>query len=307
MLTAAIPFPDIGPDIFAFELGSLHLALRWYAMAYIVGVFIGTWLCIRTIRKPAVWGPLGPPVSRNQIEDLVTWIVAGVIIGGRVGYTMFYQPAYYLQNPLEILMIWQGGMSFHGGFIGVILAATAFCLRQKVPLLSTADLLALATPPGLLLGRLANFTNNELWGRPTDMPWGVTFPGEAAQACEGIAGLCARHPSQIYEALLEGVMLGTLLLVLAWRRGWLKWPGAITGVFLAGYGLSRAFVELFRQPDMQFVSPRNPVGYALQIGDWGLTMGQMLSLPMVMVGLTLIWWSFRQVRHDLQAVSRTTT
>ena len=307
MLTAAIPFPNIGPDIFAIELGSLHLALRWYAMAYIVGVVIGAWICIRTIRKPVLWGPAGPPVSRNQIEDLVTWIVAGVIIGGRIGYTMFYQPAYYLQNPLEILMVWQGGMSFHGGFIGVVIATTAFCLRQKAPLLSTADLLALATPPGLLLGRLANFINNELWGRPTDMPWGVTFPGEAAQACEGIAGLCARHPSQIYEALLEGVMLGTLLLVLAWRRGWLKWPGAITGAFLAGYGLSRAFVELFRQPDLQFVSLGNPVGYALQIGDWGLTMGQLLSLPMVIVGLALMWWSCQQARPDLQATSRRTT
>ncbi|MCF7702037.1 prolipoprotein diacylglyceryl transferase [Loktanella sp. M215] len=306
MLTAAIPFPDIGPDIFAIELGSLHLALRWYAMAYIAGFIIAAWICMRTIRKPAVWGIAGPPVSRSQIEDLVTWIVAGVIIGGRVGYTMFYQPEYYLQNPLEILMVWQGGMSFHGGFIGVVIAATAFCLRQKAPLLSTADLLALAAPPGLLLGRLANFTNNELWGRPTDMPWGVTFPGDAAQACEGIAGLCARHPSQLYEALLEGVMLGTLLLVLGWRRGWLKSPGAITGVFLAGYGLSRAFVELFRQPDLQFVSLGNPVGYVLQIGDWGLTMGQILSLPMVIVGMALIWWSFQQVRHDPQAASSTT-
>jgi phosphatidylglycerol:prolipoprotein diacylglycerol transferase len=150
----------------------------------------------------------------------------------------------------------------------------------------------------LLLGRLANFTNNELWGRPTDVPWAVIFPGEAAQACPGVVGLCARHPSQLYEALLEGVVLGILLLVLAWRKGWLKRPGALTGVFLAGYGMSRAFVEFFRQPDMQFVSEDNPIGHALHFGTWGLTMGQTLSLPMIFAGLALILWAFRMQRRD---------
>ena len=241
-----------------------------------------------------------------QIDDLLTWIILGVIIGGRLGYVLFYQPQYYLLNPLEILMVWQGGMSFHGGFLGVTVAALVYCLRWRLPLLSTADLLALATPPGLFLGRLANFTNNELWGRPTAMPWGVVFPGEAAQACPGIEGLCARHPSQLYEALFEGLLLGSLLLVLAWRKGWLKRPGALTGMFLAGYGLSRAFVELFRQPDMQFVSEGNSVGHALHFGDWGLTMGQVLSLPMALIGLGLVWWAFRRPERNIaQRANRT--
>ena len=298
MLTAAIPFPDIGTEIFAIDIGGFRFALRWYALAYIVGILIGWQLCVRTVKRPALWSTLGPPLDHKQIEDLLTWIILGVILGGRLGFVVFYQPQYYFQNPLEILMVWQGGMSFHGGFIGVVLAALIFCIRQQAPILSTADILALATPPGLFLGRLANFTNNELWGRPTDVPWAVIFPGEAAQACDGIAGLCARHPSQLYEALLEGLFLGGLLLVLAWRQGWLKRPGALTGVFLTGYGLSRAFVEFFRQPDRQFASQADPIGYALDIGNWGLTMGQVLSLPMIAAGLGLVWWSLRWRMRD---------
>jgi phosphatidylglycerol:prolipoprotein diacylglycerol transferase len=298
MLIAAIPFPDIGTELFAIDIGTFRFALRWYALAYIAGILIGWWICLRSINRPALWLKPGPPLTRNQIEDLLTWIILGVIIGGRLGFVLFYQPQYYLQNPLEILMVWQGGMSFHGGFIGVTVAGLLFCIRQSAPLLSTADLLALATPPGLFLGRLANFTNNELWGRPTQVPWGVIFPGEAAQSCPGIEGLCARHPSQLYEALLEGFFLGLILLGLAWRRGWLKRPGAILGTFLTGYGLSRAFVEFLRQPDMQFVTLNNPIGHALHVSNWGLTMGQLLSLPMVLVGLGLIWWSFRNNKGD---------
>jgi phosphatidylglycerol:prolipoprotein diacylglycerol transferase len=207
---------------------------------------------------------------------------------------LFYEPAYYLANPLEILKVWQGGMSFHGGFLGVVIAGLVFCLRHKASPLSVADLLALATPPGLLLGRLANFINNELWGRPTDVPWAVIFPGEIAQNCPGVADLCARHPSQIYEALLEGLLLGTVLIYLAWRRGWLKMPGALTGTFLLGYGAARSFVELFRQPDLQFVAPGNPVGHAIHFGNWGLTMGQVLSLPMILIGLALMLHAFRR-------------
>ena len=216
-----------------------------------------------------------------------------MIAGGRLGFVLFYQPAYYLANPLEILMVWQGGMSFHGGFAGVVIAALLFCLRQNASLLSTGDLLALATPPGLFLGRLANFTNNELWGRPTDVPWAVIFPGEVAQACPGVSGLCARHPSQLYEAVLEGLILGILLIYLAWGRGWLKMPGALAGVFLTGYGLARSFVEMFRQPDQQFVTAGNPIGHAFHFGEWGLTMGQLLSMPMVLVGLALIVFAKR--------------
>ena len=211
-----------------------------------------------------------------------------MIAGGRLGFVLFYQPEYYLANPLEILMIWQGGMSFHGGFLGVAVAGLAYCIRQNASMLSTTDLLAIATPPGLFLGRIANFINNELWGRPTDVPWAVIFPGEVAQTCPGITSICARHPSQLYEGLLEGLLLGFILLYLAWRRGWLRMPGALTGVFLTGYGLARSFVELFRQPDMQFVTSDNPIGHALHFGDWGLTMGQVLSAPMILVGLALI-------------------
>lgn len=307
MLTAIIPFPDIGTELFAIDIGSFRFALRWYALAYIVGLLVGWRICLQAIKRPALWAAPGPPLARNQIEDLLTWIILGVIIGGRLGFVLFYQPQYYLQNPVEIFMVWQGGMSFHGGFAGVVLAALMFCIRQQAPILSTADLLALATPPGLLLGRLANFTNNELWGRPTDVPWAVVFPGEAAQICPNVAGLCARHPSQLYEALLEGLLLGTLLLILAWRRGWLKKPGALTGTFLVGYGLSRSFVEFFRQPDMQFVTDANPIGYALQFGNWGLTMGQVLSLPMIAVGLALIWWSFSRSEGALENDVRSTS
>jgi phosphatidylglycerol:prolipoprotein diacylglycerol transferase len=306
MLTAAIPFPDIGTELFSVDIGGFHLALRWYALAYIVGILIGWRLCVRAVRRAALWPESGPPMTAKQLEDFLTWMILGVILGGRLGFVLFYQPQYSFQNPLEILMVWQGGMSFHGGFLGVAIAATVFCVREKTPILGTTDLLALATPPGLFLGRLANFTNNELWGRPTQMPWGVTFPGDMAQSCPGVEGLCARHPSQLYEALLEGLVLGILLLVLAWRKGWLKRPGALTGMFLAGYGLSRAFVEFFRQPDMQFVSEGNPVGHALHFGDWGLTMGQALSFPMVLIGLGLIWWAFRPpAGNTAQRVDRT--
>ena len=306
MLTAAIPFPDIGTELFSVDIGGFHLALRWYALAYIAGIIVGWRLCVRAVRRPTLWPESGPPMTAKQLEDFLTWVILGVILGGRLGFVLLYQPQYYLQNPLEILMVWQGGMSFHGGFLGVAIAAIAFCIREKSPMLGTADLLALATPPGLFLGRLANFTNNELWGRPTQMPWGVIFPGDMAQACSGVEGLCARHPSQLYEALLEGLVLGILLLVLAWRKGWLKRPGALTGIFLVAYGLSRAFVEFFRQPDMQFVSVGNPVGHALHFGDWGLTMGQALSFPMVLIGLGLIWWAFRPpTRNAAQRVDRT--
>ena len=288
MIPTALPFPDIGPNLISIEIGSFTLALRYYALAYILGIVIGWRLCVAAIQRPSLWASSEPPLTKDQIDALLTWIILGVILGGRLGFVLFYQPAYYLANPLEILMVWQGGMSFHGGFLGVVFAGILFCLLHRIPLFSTADLLALATPPGLLLGRLANFINNELWGRPTDVPWGVVFPGTVAQTCDGIAGVCARHPSQIYEALLEGLFLGSLLLFLAWRRGALKRPGLLTGVFLAVYGAARAFVELFRQPDAQFVTVDNPIGHALHFGGWGLTMGQILSLPMLLVGSILI-------------------
>ena len=289
---AYIPFPDISPEIYSFEIFGLTLALRWYALAYIAGLLIGWRLILRLIATARLW-PKGAPMQAEQVERLLTWVILGVIIGGRTGFVLFYQPGYYLANPGQILRVWEGGMSFHGGFLGVVAAALIFCRREAIPMLSAADLMAVATPPGLLLGRIANFINAELWGRPTALPWGVAFPSEAAQSCPGVVGICARHPSQLYEAGLEGLVLGSLLLIIVWRRGWLARPGAVTGLFFAGYGAARFAVEFVRQPDAQFVTDGNPLGLAWQVGGYGLTMGQALSLPMIAVGLYLIWraWS----------------
>jgi phosphatidylglycerol:prolipoprotein diacylglycerol transferase len=216
-------------------------------------------------------------------------MIVGIIIGGRLGYVLFYEPAQFLASPGDIIKVWQGGMAFHGGFLGVVVAGLIFARRAGVPIPQLADALAMATPPGLLLGRVANFINAELWGRPTDVPWGVIFPGILAQQCAGIVeGFCARHPSQLYEAGLEGLLLGLLLVWLAFARGWLKTPGAICGLFLAGYGASRFIVEFFRVADEQFITPENPLGRVLFLGDFGLSMGQLLSLPMVAVGVTIL-------------------
>ena len=287
-MQAAIPFPEISPDIFTLPIFGIEFTLRWYAMAYIVGIVIGWRLVVATVKRPALWKDNQPVMTVGQVEDLLTWVVLGVILGGRLGFVLFYQPAYYLQNPGEILMIWQGGMSFHGGLLGVITACVVYSWRQGISWLSVADVLCMATPVGLLLGRIANFTNAELWGRPTDLPWGVIFPGEAAQYCPEVAGLCARHPSQLYEAALEGLILGAVLLWMVFGRGALKRVGAVTGVFFAGYGLARFAVEFVRQPDAQFISPGNPLGLAVHIDGIGLTMGQILCLPMLALALILM-------------------
>jgi len=282
-----IPFPAISPEIFSISLFGITFALRWYALAYIVGILAAWRIARATVQRADLWhGPA--PMNADQIERLLTWVILGVILGGRLGFVLFYQPGYFLANPSHILRVWEGGMSFHGGFLGVVAAALLFCRAEGVPILKAADVMALATPPGLLLGRVANFINAELWGRPTDLPWGVAFPGEAAQTCAGVIGVCARHPSQLYEALLEGLILGLLLGWLAWRRGWLKTPGRIAGLFFAGYGAARFAVEFVRQPDAQFISEGNPLGLALHLGGYGLTMGQILSLPMIAVGVWLI-------------------
>lgn len=288
LMRASIQFPDISPEIFSIAIGGMEFALRWYALAYIAGFLIAWWLVTAALRRPHLWPGDLAPMRRDEIDSLLTWIIIGVILGGRLGFVLFYQPAYYLAHPIEILMVWQGGMSFHGGLLGVVLSSLIFALSRGIPILSLADLIASAVPPGLLLGRLANFVNAELWGRPTDLPWGVIFPGTAAQDCPGVAGLCARHPSQLYEAALEGLILGALLLWLAWRRGAFKAPGYVTGLFFTGYGLARFAVEFVRQPDAQFTGPGNPLGLALHVGGYGLTMGQILSLPMILIGLWLI-------------------
>lgn len=284
-----IPFPEISPDVFAITIAGREFALRWYALAYLAGLLIGWRIIVALMRRPRLWGGAAP-MRPEQVEELLTWVVVGVILGGRLGFVLFYEPGYYLSHPAEIIKVWQGGMSFHGGFLGVVLAAWAWARRHGIAALRLADALAVAAPVGLLLGRLANFINAELWGRPTTAPWGVIFPGEAAQDCPGIVGACARHPSQLYEAGLEGLLLGLVLLVLV-RRGGLARPGLALGVFLAGYGLARFVVEFFRQADARFITPDNPLGHVLGGPVWGVTMGQLLSLPMVVVGAGFVLWA----------------
>jgi len=280
-----IPFPNISPDVFSLTIGGVTLALRWYALGYIIGLLAGWKLIEVMLARPALWS--GPaPMVPGSAERLLTWVIFGVILGGRMGYVLFYQPSQFIQNPLSILYVWQGGMAFHGGFLGVVIAGLWFARSEKASPLALGDLMAAVAPIGIFLVRIANFINAELWGRPTTVPWGVAFPGDAAQACgQALGTVCARHPSQIYEALLEGALLFAAITYLIWRKGWLKRPGAVMGLFLAGYGAARFTVEFVRQPDAQFISEGNPLGLALQVGGYGLTMGQILSLPMLFAGL----------------------
>ena len=294
MLVNAIPFPDLSPVLVEIPLGFTTLPIRWYALAYIVGIWLGYLLARRTVARAHLWKDDTPPLSKDQLEEFLTWLILGIIIGGRVGYVIGYGEGQFWGDPLSIFRVWEGGMAFHGGFLGVTIAGLLFCWKHKLSMIGVADVLALGTPPGLLLGRIANFINAELWGRPTDLPWGVIFPGRAAQDCPGVEGLCARHPSQLYEAGLEGLLLGALLIWLAYARGALRRPGLIAGLFIAGYGLSRFIVEFFRQADAQFMTPENPMGYVMQFGDFGITRGQQLSLPMIAVGLLILTLAFRR-------------
>ncbi|MDS9467436.1 prolipoprotein diacylglyceryl transferase [Paracoccus sp. MBLB3053] len=281
-----IPFPDISPEIFTIDLFGMSLSLRWYALAYLVGLVVGWRILVWLMRRPAVWGDRAP-MRPEQAEELLSWVVLGVVLGGRLGFVLFYEPAYYLANPGQILQLWHGGMSFHGGFLGVVVVAWLYCRRHAIPPLRLADALSVAAPIGLGLGRVANFINAELWGRPTDLPWGVIFPGEAAQFCPGVTGICARHPSQLYEAALEGVLLALVLFGVV-RRGGLRRPGLALGIFVMGYGISRFIVEFFRQADAQFITPDNPLGHVVGGPLLGLSMGQVLSLPMIMIGLVFL-------------------
>ena len=264
----ALPFPAIDPVL--IQIGPF--ALRWYALAYIVGILAG-WLYARAlIRREHLWG--GPaPMTVTDFDDFILWVTLGVILGGRIGYVLFYNPAHFAQHPLEALQLWKGGMSFHGGFLGCVLAVILFARRRGLSILSLGDLTCAVAPIGLFLGRLANFINGELWGRPTDVPWAIIFPG---------GGLVPRHPSQLYEAALEGLLL-LIVLALAIRAGALKRPGMILGAFMLGYGVFRSFAELFREPDPQ-------LGFL-----WGgLTMGMLLSIPLMLVGALLIWNAMRR-------------
>lgn len=275
-MALALPFPAIDPVLVTIPLGFAELPIRWYALAYLAGLLLGLVIVRRLMARPALWPGERPPLTADQVEALLTWMVVGVILGGRLGFVLFYQPAHFLANPGEILAVWSGGMSFHGGFLGVVAAVALFSRLNRAPVLSVGDAVALATPPGLFFGRIANFINGELWGRPTEAPWGMVFPN---------GGPLPRHPSQLYEAALEGLLLGALML-LALRAGWAKRPGRLVGLFLVGYGLARAFVEGFREADAQYLSPENPAGHVIRLSaEWGLTMGQSLSLPMVAAGL----------------------
>ncbi len=302
-MQATIPFPELSPELFSISLFGMDFALRWYALAYIVGLLLGWRLILALLKRPTLWPDDTPPMEPRQVEDLTTWVILAVVIGGRLGFVLFYKPEFYLANPAQILVVWEGGMAFHGGLIGVVVAAWLFTLRHAIPRLSAADALAIATPAGLFFGRLANFINSELWGRPSDVAWAMKFPTRCVdpgwQGCSVpgewfyYGNEIARHPSQLYEAALEGLVLGLILLWLALRRGALKRPGLVAGAFFAGYGIARFIVEFFRQADAQFITPDNPIGFVIGSGAIGVTMGQLLSLPLVALGLALIAYALR--------------
>jgi phosphatidylglycerol:prolipoprotein diacylglycerol transferase len=260
-----VPFPDFDPVL--VHIGPL--AIRWYALAYIAGILLGWRYAVTLLRAPALWTRRPPPMTPTQFDDLILWITLGVIVGGRVGHTLFYTPELIWRDPMEILKVWHGGMSFHGGALGVLLAISVFAWRNSLDLYRVGDLVAAATPIGLFFGRIANFINGELWGRPTTLPWGMIFPG---------AGPYPRHPSQLYEAALEGLGLFGLLAWAVWAKRWTNRRGVIMGLFVAAYGVVRISLENVREPDAYM--PHFPLG---------LTMGMMLSAPMVIAGLLLVW------------------
>ncbi|MDY6925153.1 MAG: prolipoprotein diacylglyceryl transferase [Pseudomonadota bacterium] len=283
-----MPFPDIKPVW--FSIGPLDI--RWYALAYVAGIVLGWWYANRLARNNAIWQPGKPPVTSPQLDDLVLWITLGIILGGRFGYALFYKPELYAQlftgagwgERLALFRLWDGGMSFHGGLIGVSLAIVWYARKNRIRLLSLGDLVAPVAPIGLFFGRIANFINGELWGRPTDAPWGMVFCNRTIETMYGYcpAGLVPRHPSQLYEAALEGIALAVILWLAVFKGRLLAKPGYVTGLFLFGYGLVRASLENVRQPDV-----------GLENLPLGLTMGMMLSIPMMIVGAWLIWraWS----------------
>jgi len=266
----AITFPVFDP--IAFSIG--WFVIRWYALAYIGGIVLG-WIYARSlVKKERLWG--GPvPITLVQLDDFILWVTLGIIVGGRTGYVLFYNPAFFIQHPAEIFQLWNGGMSFHGGFMGCVIAVMGFAMRNNISILSLGDITTAVGPIGLFLGRLANFINSELWGRTADssVPWAMVFPN---------GGPLPRHPSQLYEAGLEGILLFAILAVMV-RMGALKRPGLILGSFIAIYGLARITAEFFREPDPQ-------LGFL-----WGgLTMGMLLSVPMIIVGAILIMMAWRR-------------
>jgi phosphatidylglycerol:prolipoprotein diacylglycerol transferase len=259
MTLGALPFPTIDPVLVAIG----PFAIRWYAIAYVAGILLGWRFVLALIARG------NSAMTQKDADDFVVWTVLGVILGGRLGYVLFYQLDSYLSSPIEILYVWQGGMSFHGGLLGMVVAVILFCRKRHLDLFPVGDLIAFAGPIGLFFGRIANFINAELFGRTTDVPWAVVFPN---------GGPIGRHPSQLYEAGLEGIVLFTILCVLYFGTSARYRPGVLTGAFTAGYGLARFFVEFYREPDAH-------LGFLAG----GITMGQVLSVPLVVVGAFLIW------------------
>jgi phosphatidylglycerol:prolipoprotein diacylglycerol transferase len=269
-LFAAVSFPAIDPV--AFSIGPL--AVHWYGLAYVAGILLGWMIARDLLKRPHLWPKGQAPATLQQIDDFILWVAIGVVAGGRIGYIFFYDFASIAANPMRAIEIWNGGMSFHGGFIGATLAMVFFARKHQIRLWSLFDLVASVVPLGLFFGRVANFINGELWGRPADVPWAMAFP---------TGGPFPRHPSQLYEAVLEGLVLLIVLQILARAFAALRAPGRITGIFVAGYAAARIFVEFFREPDVQ-------IGYLF--GGW-LTMGMVLSLPMLLIG---VWIFIRSGR-----------
>jgi phosphatidylglycerol:prolipoprotein diacylglycerol transferase len=256
----AVHWNSLGLDPIALSIGPLDL--RWYSLAYLTGILTGWWYLLKMLARP------GAPMARRHADDMVFYGTLGVILGGRLGYVLFYRPEYYFANPLEILQLWDGGMSFHGGAAGTSVAMFYLAWKNGLSAMRVHDYISCVVPIGLFLGRLANFVNGELWGRPTGASWGIVFPG---------AGPEPRHPSQLYEAGLEGLLLFAILSFLFWKTDARYQPGKLVGTFVLGYGLSRFLVEFVRQPDT-----------GLENLSWGLTMGQTLTVPMILVGAWLI-------------------
>ena len=282
-------FPEFDPVLFSIGL----LDIRWYALAYVAGIVVGWWYAARLAKANDLWKPGKSPVTTLQLDDLVLWITLGIILGGRLGYALFYKPSLYTGlftgadwgERLALFRLWDGGMAFHGGLIGVTVAIVWFARRNRIRLLSLGDLVAPAVPIGLFFGRIANFINGELWGRETTVPWAVRFCNQAIERTYGFcpAGDVPRHPSQLYQAGLEGLVLFLVLWFAVSKAKLLAKPGYVTGLFLFCYGLIRALLETVRQPD-----PGKLAELPL-----GLTMGMMLSVPMMLIGAWLIWraWS----------------
>jgi phosphatidylglycerol:prolipoprotein diacylglycerol transferase len=268
MPLSIIPYPQIDPILISIG----PFAIRWYALAYVAGILLAWWFARRIAANQAYWGGVSP-IRPVDVDDVIVWCAVGIVAGGRIGYVLFYQPGYFLSNPLEIFIVWRGGMSFHGGFLGTVLALILFARSRKIPVLSMLDIAAVVVPMGLFLGRIANFINGELWGRATDVPWAMVFP---------MAGPEPRHPSQLYQAGLEGLLLFAVLMI-AVRRGALTRPGLIGGLFVGGYGVTRVVGEFFREPDAH-------IGFLAG----GLTMGMLLSIPMILVGAGAVIYAMRK-------------